>query len=359
MRSITIFILFVSNIAFAQNLLFNGSFEQHIPLSDKEEYNFWHFSKFNGAIRGWQCNNKVFGYLTDTKDRYLSLGNGISRCHTNTAFASKGTSYIALGFKGEKTEIDLALCGTTTSIINLYGTITSRLKEPLQVGKRYTITFDIKDKVLRKTIPEAFGILLSTTKIPFLASYDGIRKKPMFSFFKEELIDNKWKNFTVTFVADSTFKYFTIGFFDRPDMQTNDDAAIIYIDNICVREENAPSCDEDTAPKLEDELTAFNIYFKTDKSDIEPEYIKYLENIAKLWQRYPTATIYVSGHTDNTGKNNAELSKKRAIETADYLKKLGVLENNIKISWFADAINAGNNNTEDGKAKNRRVEIRI
>ena len=337
LRSITILILFFSNTTFTQNLLTNGSFEQHIPLSDKGEANFWHHSDFNKAIKSWQCNNKVFAYLTDTEDRYiedkyLSQSNAISRCYTNTSFASKGTAYIALGFRGEKTEMDLTLCGTTTAIVNLYSTITSRLKEPLQRGKKYTLTFDIKDRKSRKNIPKAFGILLSTQKIPFSFSCEGIKQKPTFSFFKEELIADRWKNLAVTFVADSTFNYFTIGFFDRPDINTHDDAAILHLDNICLREEDALSCDEDKALTLKDELTEFNVYFTTSKSNVEPKYIKDLEYILKIWKKYPTSIIYVSGYTDNTGKNNEKLSQKRAFEIANYLKNLGVLENNIKIS---------------------------
>ncbi len=363
-RAIIIFILFLSNTAFAQNLLINGSFEQHIPLSGKWEGSFWHYSEFNKAVKGWQCNNKVFAYLTDTEDRYvedkfLNQENAMSRCYTNTSFASKGTSYIALGFRGEKTTKALALCGTTTATINLYGSISSRLKEPLQSGKKYTLTFDIKDRKSRKDISKAFGVLLSTQKVPFSFSWEGIKQKPTFSFFKEELMEDRWQNLTVTFVADSTFKYFTIGFFDRPDINTHDDAATIHLDNICLREENTHLCDEKSTPKLEDEFTEFNIYFKTAKSNIELQYIQDLEYIAKIWKKHPTSTIYVSGYTDNTGKNNEGLSQKRAIETANYLKNLGVLEDKIKISWFADALNTGNNNTEDGKEKNRRVEIKI
>jgi outer membrane protein OmpA-like peptidoglycan-associated protein len=355
-----IFILLLSaQISFSQNMLVNGSFEQHIPLANKGELYFFHFSEFNKAIKGWQCNNEFFGYLTDTEDRYVNQADMISRCYTNISAASKGTSYVSLGFRGKKTKSQLSFCGTTTSAINLYGTISSRLKESLHVGKKYTLSFDIREYRLRKDIPKAFGVLLSTSKIPFSFSFDGIKKKPTFSFYKDEFVENKWKNLSVSFVADSTYKYFTIGFFDRPDIATNEDASMIYLDNICLREENSPSCDETTMPKLEDEFTEFNVYFKTAQSEIQPKYNKDLEYIAKIWKKYPTSTIYISGHTDNTGKNNEELSQKRAIETANHLKKLGVLEENIKISWFADAINASNNNSEDGKEQNRRVEIKI
>ncbi len=84
-----------------------------------------------------------------------------------------------------------------------------------------------------------------------------------------------------------------------------------------------------------------------------------MENIVKIWKKHPISVVHISGHTDNTGENNEELSQKRANETANYLKKLGVPEGNINVSWFADTRKVAQNNTEKGKEKNRRVEIKI
>ncbi len=106
--------------------------------------------------------------------------------------------------------------------------------------------------------------------------------------------------------------------------------------------------------------TVHGIYFDTDKATLKSESIPAIKEVAKLLKENPNLKIYIVGHTDNTGKfsHNMGLSQKRS---ESVMKELTA---NFKInSKQLSAYGVGplapvtSNNTEQGRAKNRRVEI--
>lgn len=85
-----------------------------------------------------------------------------------------------------------------------------------------------------------------------------------------------------------------------------------------------------------------------------------LEQFAKVLKEYSDADVVVYGHTDNTGTDaiNDPLSVNRANSVATYLKGLGVADSQIKsIEGFGSKQPVADNATEEGREKNRRVEI--
>lgn len=102
-----------------------------------------------------------------------------------------------------------------------------------------------------------------------------------------------------------------------------------------------------------------NIYFKTGNWDIQAESYNELNLFANYLLTNPEIKIEISGHTDNTGdyKKNIELSQKRADEVALYLKKK-LVKNKIITKGYGSTKPIGNNNTDEGKAKNRRIEVK-
>ena len=104
-----------------------------------------------------------------------------------------------------------------------------------------------------------------------------------------------------------------------------------------------------------------NIQFKADSAILqESEKIK-IQGIAKILSEYPN-DLLVSGHTALAGteKERQELSEERADAVAQYLIKLGVRDQyHIFTQGFGAKVPIAPNNTEAGKAKNRRVEITI
>jgi OmpA-OmpF porin, OOP family len=106
--------------------------------------------------------------------------------------------------------------------------------------------------------------------------------------------------------------------------------------------------------------SVYGIYFDTGKAEVKPESDATLKEIAKLLQKDATLKLYVVGHTDNQGTlaSNMELSRRRA----DAVVKVLVAKHSVnpaRLSAQGDGPTApvASNDTETGRAKNRRVEL--
>ena len=108
-------------------------------------------------------------------------------------------------------------------------------------------------------------------------------------------------------------------------------------------------------------LSIENIRFKAESAELMASETEKIKKIAQILEAYPDNDILVSGHTaTGKGRDPQELSEERAKAVADYLITLGVRDNyHIFTQGFGDKMPIAPNNTESGKAKNRRVEITI
>ncbi|MGH7587129.1 MAG: OmpA family protein, partial [Gemmatimonadota bacterium] len=107
-------------------------------------------------------------------------------------------------------------------------------------------------------------------------------------------------------------------------------------------------------------VALYGIHFDTDKTDIKPESEPTLQEIAGLLQEDPTLKLYVVGHTDNVGgfDYNTDLSRRRAASVVDALKtKHGVQAARLTAAGVGMLAPVAPNDTEEGRAKNRRVEL--
>jgi OmpA-OmpF porin, OOP family len=122
---------------------------------------------------------------------------------------------------------------------------------------------------------------------------------------------------------------------------------------------------EITADFLADEIekngrvALYGINFATGKADITPDSSKTLATIVELLKKKPDWKLKVEGHTDNVGKpkENLELSKRRAAAVKDWLVKQGIKADRLTTDGFGDGKPLAPNTTDDGRAKNRRVEL--
>jgi OOP family OmpA-OmpF porin len=103
----------------------------------------------------------------------------------------------------------------------------------------------------------------------------------------------------------------------------------------------------------------YGIYFDTGKSIVKPESNPTLEEIAKLLKQNPHLKLYVVGHTDNVGTldANLKLSSDRAVAVVKALVGRGIDAARLKASGVGPYSPTTSNKTEEGKAKNRRVEL--
>ena len=104
-----------------------------------------------------------------------------------------------------------------------------------------------------------------------------------------------------------------------------------------------------------------NIYFETGSATLDSISEMALNVLKETFDQYPKLKVEVSGHTDNTGAAdlNLKLSNERATAIKNYLVSKGV--SNERISALGNGSNkpVDTNDTEEGRAKNRRIEFKI
>lgn len=103
------------------------------------------------------------------------------------------------------------------------------------------------------------------------------------------------------------------------------------------------------------------VTFDVDSSTLKPQFRSTLDQIAQSLQTYPDSLIDVYGHTDSTGSDqyNQALSQRRAQTVADYLAMRGVSGARIRSQGYGETMPVATNDTDAGRALNRRVEIKI
>lgn len=108
-----------------------------------------------------------------------------------------------------------------------------------------------------------------------------------------------------------------------------------------------------------DGFIALDIHFATGKADILPESLPIVDEIVTLLKKRPAMKIGVEGHTDNTGTPaaNRTLSAARAKAVYTAIAAAGINSGRLETAGFGQEKPVADNRTEEGRAKNRRVEI--
>ena len=103
------------------------------------------------------------------------------------------------------------------------------------------------------------------------------------------------------------------------------------------------------------------LLFETGKSTLQPASQEQLGNIAQILKAYPAVEVKIGGYTDNTGdaNGNLQLSKVRADAVKAELAKLEIDTKRIETEGYGDKFPIGDNATEEGRNKNRRVSVRV
>jgi outer membrane protein OmpA-like peptidoglycan-associated protein len=160
-----------------------------------------------------------------------------------------------------------------------------------------------------------------------------------FKKFKKKVARNAKRGLYKKTLADSTYEH-------KP--------AAVVTDTTVTRA--TPALKADSLIVLGAELL-----FETNKSTLRREHFAMLDPIAGYLRLHPERSVKISGHTDNTGSevHNLALSRRRADVVADYLVSNGVDINRIETSGLGSAKPIAANTGEEGRKKNRRVELLI
>jgi outer membrane protein OmpA-like peptidoglycan-associated protein len=115
------------------------------------------------------------------------------------------------------------------------------------------------------------------------------------------------------------------------------------------------------APKVERTIILDDVLFDFDKSTIKPEAAKILDRLVAFMNENKDKKVALSGHTDNIGTEayNMGLSNRRWMSVRDYVVKKGVDGGRVSGQGFGESKPIADNKTAQGRAKNRRVEIKV
>jgi OOP family OmpA-OmpF porin len=134
-------------------------------------------------------------------------------------------------------------------------------------------------------------------------------------------------------------------------------------------EEAAPASPKPPAPKppppaakpVERTIILDNVLFDFDKTAVKPDGAKILDRLIVFLKENSDKRVDLEGHTDSVGTDqyNQTLSEKRAASVKEYLTSRGVAAGRVTTKGFGESKPIADNKTADGRAKNRRVEIKV
>ncbi|MFN4143858.1 OmpA family protein, partial [Aestuariivirga sp.] len=104
-----------------------------------------------------------------------------------------------------------------------------------------------------------------------------------------------------------------------------------------------------------------NVTFDTDRAEVKPRFHDTLDSVALVLNEFNQTLVDVTGHTDSTGTpaHNQDLSERRAGAVAEYLVAQGNNPKRFQVLGMGQDDPVASNSTPEGRAQNRRVEIRI
>lgn len=104
-----------------------------------------------------------------------------------------------------------------------------------------------------------------------------------------------------------------------------------------------------------------NITFNTDEYTLRPQFMPILDSVGRVLFKYKDTNLRVTGHTDATGSAsyNYDLSERRARTVSNYLAEGGIEQSRLITQGMGKDQPIASNETENGRAQNRRVELKI
>ena len=261
-----------------------------------------------------------------------------------------------------------------------------RLAEPLHRSYKYQFEVYIRLAYWSNATLRSFGAYFG--KAGFKNSQQIKREFTVDSIAKKGSLDGNfhWFKITGVYTAEGGEKYITIGNFStniNKDLvrdnifRFNFKEAYYFIDDIALyqmkMEEQVKTVivgsetyEKDSVLqvkadiKVGERVDLKNIHFEKSHSYITPESYLELNKLVQYLFRNPNMEIRINGYSDNSGSSakNLKLSEARARIVFEYLITKGV-QNKMYFKGFGSKSPIASNETEEGKAKNRRVEFEI
>ena len=195
--------------------------------------------------------------------------------------------------------------------------------------------------------------------------FDRKTNKPLSAKF--ELIDLESEELIVESYSDPINGSFLVSLPSGKEYALNASKAgyLFYSENFNLKETQLGEAFEKNVPlnpiQLGEKIILKNIFFETGKYNLRNQSKVELNKLINFLNNNPKIKVEVSGHTDNVGNQQANqiLSENRAKAVVDYLTKNGVDSSRIQAKGYGDHKPIADNETEEGRAKNRRTEFEI
>ena len=349
---------YVSN---AQNLVLNGSFEEHGEQKCLECNTL--FGQYPGLVyhwdnAGWGCQLLDKNYKRSSDDNKW-MGNPFDKMSPK-----EGKAMIEMWYDPG--------CGAKEFMCATY--LSARITRPLLVGEVYEASFWLYIESSKRADPDRarhIGIALLPQNIEYRIS--GGRKRLIIPFLPvDTVIYDAWYQVKWWIRPLCTSNYFTIGLFadDQWPASRSFDELIYYVDKVSVREIPNQSAVADSSiyycsrydptklgvkPKMDNEI----LLFQNDAFDLNQVHKTALDSFVLYARKYPELVFELSGHTDSIGNHNLALSQNRVQAVFKYLTE----EHNLPTFRFI-TLSLGSkdpfrsNITEEGRKLNRRAEVR-
>lgn len=253
--------------------------------------------------------------------------------------------------------------------------ISTRLSKTLKKDSVYTFQIALAVPYFSRWKTEFLDVVFTNQMMVQVDSYIPVIRKSSFSIpLKSMQTEGTWFIYTIDYIADGTERYFNIGNFhstkntnltlieDRNDeiFRTLYNSAYICLDEVII----SPKSTFDKIEKkniLTNSDKEYRFHFLSGSAEIEKKDLAELNKLVNILKSKPSLKISIEGHTDSTGskESNRILSQKRAESLMNYLLKNGIPKERMSIKGYGDEKSISENTTANGKAQNRRVEIKI
>lgn len=344
----------------AQNLVFNGSFEQYYKCPGS------YTTTRSGKIApGWVSPS------SGTPDLFNICSFGEAGVPTN--WAGKSKAHSGSGYAG----IYLYIHGREKPYREY---LQSEFSTPLQTGVKYLVEFYYKLSSNSKYSVDRIGFLISDSS--YQTTEDGVF--PASSTYQSinPIIYNQntgyWTRFGFSYEAKGGERFLTIGNFSN-DSQTRHyfisasqalepllyKAAYFFVDDVKVvqisKPPDAPALAGYKEVKTNEDYVLNNIQFNYNDYTLLPISFAELNQVIDILKYHKTWNVVVSGHSDDIGSDafNLDLSLQRAGSVSDYLIDGGIDPARIKTQGFGKQVPLQKGNNESIRAINRRVELRF
>ncbi len=366
LKNISLIVLFllIKTTIFAQNLVKNGGFEHHLPLDCLDCHQDKH--NFNGILKHWHHFSNApticdcqYRKKTDEEVKKKLI------CPIDKIKPYQGCNMIELQFAKGCSNWKMEKTGCASQLA-------TKLETPLKIGDVYEISFWLYiPKSSEKHIMQQIGIMLYPNLIsnPYNDILEGTQ------FHIKKVVFDKWYQVkwlvrptcNLSCLAISIFKTKDISLFEQECLKDNVTTNNYYIDEVTITKlpedavvENAvtPFCKFEQTEHFKFEIEGVTCYFNSNDSMVLEKDFAQLDSFASRAKQNPNLAFVVQGHTDSVGSNHLSLSLARINSVLGYLEKKHEITQN-RFIHFAEGTKykAESNQTELGRAKNRRVQI--